>query len=281
MSLSSKAMIVSLHVSCWTARKQDKKVSSEVEQAHNARDAGRFNKLLIDKAALDPLTSFAGRIRDKHYDLTLPWLDNGGRLLPSKLFFEYRKTLEHMKSEYATLVDNFLAGYDTQVQAARNRLGTMFNPEDYPQVAALRRKFAVELDIVPVPQAADFRVDVGDAERARIQREMEERMAKRQAEASAATWERIREVVSTIYLRTSADKPVIRDSLIENARDLVALLPGLNLDDDPAMTTVARAISDNLLVDLWTLRNNRFVRQKVAQSAQLILQQIPAAPTPD
>ena len=276
MSLSSKAMIVSLSVSCWTARKQDKKVSTEVEAAHNARDAGRFNKLLIDKAALDPLTSFAGRIRDEHYRLTLPWLDNGGRLLPSKLFMEYRKVIEGLKADYAKLVESFLANYDVQVQAARNRLGTMFNPEDYPQAERLRSKFAVELDIIPVPQAADFRVDVGDAERSRIQREMEERLAKRQADAAAEAWGRIRDVVSTIYLRTSAEKPVIRDSLIENARDLVALLPGLNLDDDPAMTTVARAISDTLLVDLWTLRNNRRARQKVAEAAQLILQQIPA-----
>lgn len=33
MSLNNKAMIVTLNVSCWTARKQDKKVSAEVDAA--------------------------------------------------------------------------------------------------------------------------------------------------------------------------------------------------------------------------------------------------------
>lgn len=277
MSLNHKAMIVTLNVSCWTARKQDKKVSAEVDVAHNARDAGRYNKLLIDKAHLDPLTSHAGKIRQYHYKMTLPWMDNGGRLLPSKLFMEYRNGIDALRSEYQVLVDKFLNLYASHlVQDARSRLGTLYDPRDYPDSSELRQKFGVEMDILPVPTAADFRVDVAESEINRIRNEINTSVALRQRKAMEDAWDRVRDVVTTIHLRLSADKPVIRDSLVENAQELMTLLPGLNVIDDPEMSAVAKEITDNLLVDVWTLRNSRATRAKVAAAAQTILQRIPA-----
>lgn len=276
-NLNSKAMIVTLNVSCWTARKQDKKVSAEVDAAHNARDGGRYNKLLVDKSHLDPLTSFANSIRQYHYKMTLPWMDNGGRLLPSKLFLEYQQEINSLKDGYSRLVDAFLAEYDPKlIQDARQRLGTMYDPEDYPPASKLRDKFGVEIDIMPVPNAADFRVDVADSEVRRIQAEIIQRVEQRQREAMRDAWGRVRETVTTIHTRLSADKPVIRESLIENAIELSRILPSLNVADDPTMTAVTQDIVNNLLVNTWTLRNSRAARQKVAQEAQNILSKIPA-----
>lgn len=276
-NLNSKAMIVTLNVSCWTARKQDKKVSAEVDAAHNARDGGRYNKLLVDKSHLDPLTSFASSIRQYHYKMTLPWMDNGGRLLPSKLFLEYQQEINNLKDGYSRLVDAFLAEYDPKlIQDARQRLGTMYDPEDYPPASKLRDKFGVEIDIMPVPNAADFRVDVADSEVRRIQAEITQRVEQRQREAMRDAWGRVRETVTTIHTRLSADKPVIRESLIENAIELSRILPSLNVADDPNMAAVTQDIVNNLLVNTWTLRNSRAARQKVAQEAQNILSKIPA-----
>jgi hypothetical protein len=47
--LSRKATLVSVNVSQWTARRLDRKVTDEVNRQHNAaKDAGRYNKLLIE-----------------------------------------------------------------------------------------------------------------------------------------------------------------------------------------------------------------------------------------
>lgn len=279
MSLADKAMIVTLSVSCWTARKQDKKVAEEVEQKHGATDAGRYNKLLIDKQHLDPLTSMAGRIRQKHYDLTLPWLDNGGRLLPSKLFFKYQQEIGQLKDEYRQKVDSFIPLYDTQlIAAARKRLGTMYEPGDYPPGSMLRNKFSVDLDFVPVPQASDFRVEVGDAERRRIQDEITERVQQRQREAMLDAWARVRRVVTNIQARMNAPKTIIHESLIDNAQELVQLLPGLNISDDPLLAEVTHDITNNLLVEVWKLRKSATARKALAKSAEEILKKIPSAP---
>lgn len=276
MTLNNKAMIVTLNVSCWTARKQDRRVAQEVDAAHNAKDAGRYNKLLIDKKYLDPLTSHAGAIRQYHYKMTLPWMDNGGRLLPSKLFMEYRNGLDQLKTKFGILINDFIVMYDrTLVQDARMRLGTLYDPGDYPPGSELRAKFGVETDILPVPSGADFRVDVANSEVARIQEEITRRVNERQKQAMQEAWARVREVVSTIYERTSADKAVIRESLMDNATELVRLLPGLNISDDPALTLLTTEITDKLLVDVWSLRNSKSTRLRVADAAQSILTKIP------
>lgn len=274
-ALSKRAMIVTLNVSCWTARKQDKKVSAEVEASHNAKDAGRYNKLLIDKHHLDPLTNWAGQIRAAHYKMTLPWMDNGGRLLPAKLFMDYRNRIDDMRNEYDNRVRTLVVAYPQLVQDARMRLGTMYNPDDYPVVGELNSKFAVEMDIMPVPDGSDFRVDISDKEADRIREDMAAKVQARQDAALKDAWERVREVVSTIQLRASADKAVIRDSLIGNARELVALLPGLNVNDDPILAKVTDEIGNHLLESTWNLRNSKASRLRLAEKAEQILAMIP------
>lgn len=276
MSIQTQAMLVTLSVSCWTGRVQDKKVSAEVEQSHGATDAGRYNKLLVDKAHMDPLVQFAGKVRQYHYKMTLPWLDNGARLLPSALFMEYSAQIRQFTSEYERVVDSFIQVYDARlVQDARQRLGTMYDPDDYPPGHELRAKFDITVDIVPVPDGQDFRVDVGDAERIRISRQISEAVATRQAQAEKDAWDRCRTVVSTIQARLSAPKPIIRESLIDNASELVRLLPGLNVGGNPEMQAVCDAIAFKLIVNPDVLRGSMSARKRVADAATEILGMIP------
>lgn len=276
MTLQNKAMLVTMSVSCWTAQKKDTKVSAEIEASHNAKNAGRYNKMLVDKAHLDPLTSFAGAVRSYHYKMTLPWLDNGARLLPSKLFMEYSAEIRKLQTDYRALVDKFVAHYDTHlIQDARQRLGTMYDPDDYPPGHKLRDKFGIEIDIAPVPDGQDFRVDVTESERNRIASEITGKVAERQAAAQRDAWVRVREVVSLIEMRCSAEKARIYDSLIDNARDLSRLLPGLNVAGEPLMDKVCEHIVEHLLVDPVRLKNSVSTRKRVAASAREILEMLP------
>jgi hypothetical protein len=147
----------------------------------------------------------------------------------------------------------------------------MYDPEDYPDVSEIRSKFSVEVDIMPVPAGADFRVDVADSERRRIQDSITERVAQRQAAAIKDAWARIREVVGNVGTRLSAEKAIIRDSLMENTEELARLLPGLNVTEDPVMADVCQRIISNLLVNPNHLRRSATLRRRVAADAQSIL----------
>lgn len=276
MTLSTKAMLITLSVSCWTGSRKDERVVEEVNARHGAKDSGRFSKYLVAKEELQPLSSHASAIRAMHYRMTLPWLDNGSRLLPAKVFGDYSKELRQMKADYEALVDKFVIRYDTFLRPdAAIRLGSLYDSDDYPTGDALREKFDVTTDIAPVPSGSDFRVDVGDSERERIRAEIDAQFSARLKSAVDDAWKRVREVVGNISVRLSADKPILRESLIDNAADLARVLPGLNVTDDPQLEAVCRDITNNLLVDIVTLRTSKRERMRVAAIAERILSQVP------
>lgn len=274
--LQEKAMLAQLQISQWTGRKQDRKVTTEVESAHGAHDAGKFNKALVDKALLDPIAKLAGKARDYHYSLTLPWSDSGPRLLPSALFMEYTTTFRGMKTEFEKAVNSMVSQYPVEVQAARNRLGTMYEPGDYPDPSDMYMKFDIKVDFMPVPAGEDFRVDVSAEAKAELQSSVTESIHNRQLAAVDATYERIREAVSKIEERLSKPDAIFKDSLIFNAIQLCQVLDGLNITNDPQITAIAQDIRDHLLMPPSAIRGSMTTRATVAANASRILGLIPS-----
>lgn len=273
--IQSQAMLATLSISQWTARKQDKSVTAEVEKAHAAHDAGRFNKLLVNKALLDPIAKLSGQIRDYHYSVTLPWSDTGARLLPSKLFMDYTTKLRGFKEDFRRLVQDMADKYPTEVQAARARLGTMYNPRDYPDVSEMKQRFDIALDFTPVPSAQDFRLDVSAEAQEELRASVTAAVAAKQAQAVQATYARVREVVSKIAERLGDDKAVFKDSLIENARDLCAVLGALNITNDERLAEVQMQIECTLLFAPQRLRDNLALRRQAHLDAVAILSLLP------
>lgn len=268
--IQAKAMLVNLSISQWTATKHDKSISLEVEKAHAATNAGRYNKALIDKSFLEPISKLAGAVRTYHYSRTLPWSDNNQRLLPSKLFMEYSAEIRKFKGQYAQLVSEFLVLYPDLVNKARSRLNTMFQPDDYPQGADLRSKFSIDLEIMPVPDASDFRVDVSIEDRKEIQDDISKAVNARQGKAMRDVYARIREVVGRISEQCGKEKGRIFDSSMENAVDLVNVLSGLNITDDPELTRMEQELKA-LLCKPQTLRDSPTARKKAAAAADALL----------
>lgn len=268
--IQNRAMLVDLTISQWTATKHDKAVSSEVEKNHAAKDAGRYNKRLIDKAHLATVSTLANQVRTAHYARTLPWSDKGQRLLPSDLFLDYQQEMASLKHQFAQAVSTFVTQYPQLVQDARTRLGTMYDPADYPAPSDIRRMFDITIDFAPVPDAQDFRVDVAAETQEEIRRQITEAVEARQAKAVKDCWSRVREVVGRIAEQCSKEKGRIHDSLMDNAQTLVDVLSGLNITRDPELTAVEQEIR-KLIVSPDALRNNPHVRQRVANDAASIL----------
>ena len=273
--LQNQAMIANLNIRSWTARKHDRAVSNEVDAAHNAQEGGRYNKLLIDKSALDPLTKHAGRVREYHYSLTLPWGDNGDRLLPAKAYMDYTATMRKLKDEYASYARTFEASYPQLVADARQRLGTMYDANDYPPISDIRDRFDIRVAFQPVPDAKDFRVDVGDEALAEIKASINEAVAERQAGAVKECWVRLNDVIGKLYTMMIKDKPIFRDSIIDNVKDLISMLPKLNITNDPALNEVCKKVS--LVVNSTSphyLRKSARMRNDVALAAEGVLREI-------
>lgn len=273
MSLTSKAMLAQLTIRRWLGQKFDREATQDLESAKNARGAGRYNKQLIDKVHLKKISSIASEVRAYHYKVTLPWGDNGDRLLPSKLFLEYSQKIRSFKADYETAVQEFVQAYPTIINSTEQhtRLGLLFNPEDYPPQNQLVELFSIDLNFIPVPDAKDFRVDLGAEQIEKIRKEITALSNTRQEQAQEELKTRMKEVVSKIHERLSDPKAIFRDSLIENAETLCSLIPSLNITDDPTLNSLVKIIEDKLIHPPQTIRDNLTLRKEVADEAKKLL----------
>lgn len=283
--LSERAMLSNIRISMWTARRVDRKVTDEINEANGAaNDAGRFNKSLVDKAALAAVTLAAGHARTFHSSRTLPWQDDGARLLPAAAYLDYAAQLRTIKATFESAVTDFLAAYPAAVESARTRLAGLFKVEDYPTVEDLRRRFAFDVVVNPVPAGADFRVDLGDGQAEVIRQEIEARAALQLSEAIKDVYRRIADQCERMVDRLRTYQPgtdgerasgVFRDSLVENIRDLASILPSLNITADPHLASIAQRVAADLTrFDAVELRESDSARETVADAAAAILADI-------
>lgn len=131
--LASRAMIVSLSISQWSGRRLDRQITDEVNQNHGAAaDAGRYNKLLLPKEALADIVSIVGETRSDFLKRTLPWMDNGSRIMASDAYLQHMSWVRGQVAKFDRAVDKFLSDYPQYVADARVRLNGMFKDDDYP-----------------------------------------------------------------------------------------------------------------------------------------------------
>jgi len=90
--------------------------------------------------------------------------------------------------------------------------------------------------------------------------------------ATEDLFRRLAEVTKRFAETLSNPDAIFRDSLVENAVELVNLLPRLNVANDPELEKIRKEVSKKLASqDAENLRNAPKVRQKAADDAQAIL----------
>lgn len=273
MSLKESVMVVNLSISQWTARKYDAKVSREVEDQHNAKNAGRFNKMLIAAEDLKIISKVAGSIRTYHYFNTLPWGDNGDRILPAANYFNYIGEMGKMKNDFERLVSEFLRQYPDLKLDAELRLGTMFNEADYPPVDKVAQKFGVTFSFMPVPDSDDLRIAISEDEVARIKADISGQLLNRVDNACADMLGRIREAVSHMAATLAEPDKIFRDSLVGNVCQLIETIPLLNFNNDAHINDVVKMI-EPLCCNPEDLRTKTDLRKEIAEKAQKVLAHI-------
>jgi hypothetical protein len=275
ISLTSRAMLCSLSISMWSARKHDKDASEEIATRHGAQtDAGRYHKILLPKAALAEIQKIVSEARQEHYFMTLPWDDNGYRVLPAAVYLDHVEKMRALSNRFTAAVEAMTGQFSQLVEQARIRLGGLFCEQDYPALCELRDKFAFETKVLPLPDAGDFRVAMGKEEQERIKRQITAAVEASLQVGSRELWQRLYEAVSHMADRLTAYKVTeekvehpFRDSIVTNLTKLVDVLPKLNVTNDPELDRLAEQVRAALLVDPNELRKSDTVRIETAKRA--------------
>ena len=272
MNLSDRALLVHLRVSQWTARKYDKRATQEVASNHGTTTAaGRYNKSLLPmNDYLDRVHKKTTHIREKFYDNTLPWGIEGTMMLPTSNYLQFMTDFRREKSEWWSLVNMFSDNYMDLKDNAKRSLGSLYNEDDYPSVDAIRTKFDIDMAVFPVP-SNDFRTNIASDELQKIQQDVERRVQDAQQQAMKEVWTRLFDRVKHMAEKLADPKAIFRDSMVDNAREICALLPRLNFTDDPQLEAMRQDVEAKLIKHPEALRNDPDLRRDTAAEAKAIM----------
>lgn len=239
-TLADRAMLVRLKRSMWTGYAFDQSATIQVEQANGVGAVGRFNKKLMAKSSkFKAVIAAYNALYDYHQSVSLPWLDDGLRLLPSAMYFEYTQEMRALKDAAQRAVDALDSSWANEIAADQARLGPLFRASDYP--ASVADKFAVSLQFLPVPSSDDFRVAIDPNDAASLDNAILE------AEAGVSKYiieqllEPLRAASTKLAVPIGEKGAIFRDSLIENLVEVTERLPRLNITSDHE---IGRAINE-------------------------------------
>lgn len=285
-SIASSAVLIDLSISCWTGRKLDKRASQDVTHQNNAAKgvANVHKKLLGDCAELDAVQKFAANARNIHYAMTMPWSDLGMRLCPTNMYVgKYEKQMGELQQEFSRLVNVFLDAYDWEIQNAQLKLGALFNSDEYPTRDSLESKFRFRFVAVPVPDAGDWRLDIGNEALSVMQEQYKKFYDEQLQTAMADVWKRAHTALTKMSERLDyADdttKKIFRDTLVDNVHEIIELMGACNITGDPTMAEAQRKLDAALSgVTPDALREDAYLRAQTKRQVDEVKRIIDSLP---
>jgi hypothetical protein len=251
--VARSAMMVDLNIAVYSGRKQDKSTQAEVTNSKGSgskKAASVYKNLFAECKELEAITKFQARARAEHYRLTLPWSDQGARLLPTAALLEYQQVMGRYKTEFERLVDAFLDKYDTLVAGAAFQLGTLFDRNEYPSRGKVAQRFRMDTSFTPLPTGGDFRLDVESDVQRQLVEQYEAKLDAQLKAANQDSWTRLYNAISRLSDRLTVGedgkKRTFHDTTVTNAVDLCELLQVMNITGDPALTKASRKLEEVL-----------------------------------
>ena len=278
MGISSSAVLVELNISVWTANKLDKLATDKVLISNSAsKDSAQVRKnLMAGTTKRKKIADYAARARLYHNQTTLAWADKGSRLLPTSLFMEYKQNMNVWQNNINTMVEQFIAEYDTHILMAEQHLGSLFDASDYPTKEELRNKFGFRLVFSPLPESGDFRLDIPNQDMAELQAEYDGVYQNRLNDAMGEAWHKLHDMLTYMSNKLTVegedDNKRFHDSFITNAQELCGLLTHLNIAKDPKLEQARRDLELTMMgVDIEDIKTGIAVRNDVKSQVDNIL----------
>jgi hypothetical protein len=231
----------------------------------NYLSAGK--KLLdVSHPAFRAVTRVRTQIIGYWHGISLPYPEPGLRLIRQDDIPTFTVQMTTLKQDLDEAVDQLDGKYDELKNAARRRLGTLFNASDYP--TSLRGWFDVGYDfpsVEPPEYLRDLSPQLYEQESQRIAARFNEAVQL----AESAFTDELSKLVSHLTERLSGTddgKPkVFRDSAIENLREFFERFRHLSISSNEQLDElVVQAQRIVRGVEPQQLRDNQSLRQQIA-----------------
>lgn len=200
----------------------------------------------------------------------------GMKLLPAALVEQAVAVNEEFRSKEAGIREAWLRDeYPGWLASAPERMGSLYDPADFPSADDCMNRFRCDVVIVPLAEAEQWqRIAVISpdlaASMASQQNETTERVTR---EAHGRLWADVMSKIQNIVEQLSKDKTKIHDSLLGNVIAITDLIPAYNqIHQDQNLTNLAARVKEQLqTINPDDLRKDTEARAAALEKAKAIV----------
>ena len=233
-----KGVLVQIKTSVWTGK--IKASTAAVNKTDADADFLSVHKSLVSKECLKPIESIRNLAKGWVANRSLPFTVTGVLFIPKDMIDVVDEKLREHQEQFYARVNDFVEDYDTFTRQAKDKLGELYNPTDYPK--DIRRKFSFEWNFFVM--AAPDRMSILSPEiYAREKENFQATMDEFEQTAMQALRKNFGEMISRIADRLSGEKKkTFKDTTITNLRQFISDFRAMNITDDKDLENlVARA----------------------------------------
>lgn len=285
--LGFKYVLCAIEARVWTGAITDSVTSNEVTASKKAAaDAGKFVKVLIKSSALAKVRNALNKARMALYSNSVPWLASS-HLVKVDRMERVSALIEEQRQEFDEAVAQFIDEYPRLLEGAEERLGSLFDPADYPKQEHLKGKFNFAVTWLPFTQVNPEQLAMFDSEAAKlVQGSVAEAIERARKEAHAEMIDRAVESVSGVagalerYSKASdaGERAVLHESRIESLKQTAQDLKDYTFAEGSyrlgSIDDAAKALVETASEGVDTFKESAAARAKAASDLAKIKERL-------
>lgn len=255
MSIQERAMLIQVSLENYTGRKAARTLAEDVAEEKGAeKDSLTMTLKLIPRDELKDVEAATRAITEYYDKNTLVWIRRGPSLLPVEIYDDFMARLGELVRNREAAVERFKNRYEYMSGHWLARLNGLAGA-DYimPTADDVAGRYTAKIDITPIPDGRDFRINLGEDEVQRLAAAADAAAAERVKLAVADAVSRLRAVVErfakNLEVKTvQGDGPLagktrkgrVSSAMERDLRDILGVLPAFNLTGDPRIDQIAK-----------------------------------------
>jgi len=306
-TFQKKVLVLEFHIGQWTYKKpSDKMIKITAEKTGVSADYLTGQVLAADRKYFKPLERLVSDFRSFVSEHTLINPESANFTLPVVNYEIIDNEIRKFSIEFEKLVGDIARQFEEIKDEARRFLNgnyeqTLFDEKFYPPVEKLigekiihrqgestvkHGKYYFEYRFKPYAVAGSLQADLVNESLQDLKKIMQSETQEDFKRVVSDIWNRIFDATSR--LKDAMKKPdrqdkdgafqapIFRDSIIGNIKDLVNIIPSLNIFQDPAIDAARTELINELCqLDPQELRDNKAKRLEVEKTADKILNKLP------
>ena len=249
-------------------------------------EAFEARKLLLAgcDAGLKAVHKEIDNARTEHYRLTMPWSSvgvndvgkrSGGRLMPNTLFLEYTSAMAQAKANMQVKLDAFVLQYPSLLTTVQQKLGTAYDPAQYPNPSSIAAHFNLSFDFNPIPVGSDFK-GLQQAQTEKLSAALNRKTRAMLENAMQDAWKTLYDSVAHAAAVLADPGKMFHKTLIEKLVKQGELLSHLNATKDAGIEEIRVALAGSALTkhDPKDIRKDEALRKRLSEEASGIVKRM-------